>query len=93
MCKNNYTYLYVFKRFILYPFVRETGRECKGVTDTKRDGGNEIEREEKGRNKRDRDGYRDQSVTRNARDEARAGDRDQSVACTRAIRTCPNKTL
>ena len=30
-------------------------------------------------------------MTRNARDEARAGERDQSAPCTRSISTCPDK--
>jgi hypothetical protein len=55
--------------------VGETGRECEGVTDTKRDRGKEIEREWK---------------ERKERDEEKEVDRDQSVACTRSIRTCSN---
>ena len=54
----------------------ETGRECEEMTDTKRDGGKEIEREWK---------------ERMERDEAREGERDQSVACTRSISTCSHK--
>jgi len=56
--------------------VEETSREYEGVTNPKSDWGKEIERE---------------GWERNARDEARAGDGDQSAACTRSIRTCPNK--
>jgi len=56
--------------------VEETSRECEGVTNPKSDWGKEIERE----------GWERKETC-----EAREGDRDQSVPCTRLIRTCSNK--
>jgi len=56
--------------------VEETSRECEGVTNPKSDWGKEIERE---------------GWERKERCEAREGGRDQSVPCTRSIRTCSNK--
>ena len=64
----------------------ETGRECEGVTERKRYREKEIETGKGGEGRKGKKGEEMKE-----RHEEREGDRDQSVACTRSIRTCSHK--